>query len=304
MDNLYLEDEVKQILQQRRYEAKFTADANMHEALKNADFLALENKIGALIIDIGTAQYEGKSIYKLEKQMIEAKIAQDELLNQMHMTREMLTPQYACPICKDTGYTDGKKCSCVKQIINTLLKDKCGMPIKQVTFDDCKDADKKTVELLQKICETYPESKKYSNLLLVGSAGVGKTYLTHAMANCFIEKQQYTIFTTATNLNNDFLKYHTTFNEDKLKYFEPYLECDVLIIDDLGTESMLKNVTKEYLFTLINERQIYERLTIVTTNLTADGIIERYGERIFSRLFNKANSISLEIKGKDLRLKK
>lgn len=303
MDNLYLEDEVKKILDRRRYDALFQSDANKHYALQDADYLALENKIGSLIIDVGNARFEGKNYYDLEKQIIELKLKQDAILKKMKMTREMLSPMYTCKKCNDTGYVQGKQCTCVKKIINTLLKDKCGMPIKPITFKQCTDVDKKTLDLLVKICEAYPDNKTYTNLLLAGSSGVGKTYLTQAMANCFIDKQQYTIFTTATNMNNDFLKYHTTFDEDKLKYFVPYLECDVLIIDDLGTESILKNVTKEYLLNLINERQLYERLTIITTNLTNDGIIERYGERIFSRLFNKSNCICLEITNKDLRLK-
>ena len=304
MDSFYLEDEVQKILNNRRYEAQFIADANTHEARKNPAFLELENKIGGLIIDAGQAQFEGKSSYKIEKQIIELKLEQDKILKDMHLSREMLMPQFCCSLCKDTGFVDGKKCSCVKKIINSLLKDKCGMPVKPVTFSDCKDVDEKTLDVLVKICENYPDNKKYTNLLIVGDSGVGKTYLTHAMANKFIEKQLYTIFATATHMNNDFLKYHTTFTDDKIKYFAPYLECDVLIIDDLGTENVLKNITKEYLLSLINERQTYERLTIITTNLTNDGIIERYGERVFSRLFNKLNCICMEIKNKDLRLKK
>ena len=96
MDSFYLEDEVQKILNNRRYEAQFIADANTHEARKNPAFLELENKIGGLIIDAGQAQFEGKSSYKIEKQIIELKLEQDKILKDMHLSRGMLMPQFCC----------------------------------------------------------------------------------------------------------------------------------------------------------------------------------------------------------------
>ena len=99
------------------------------------------------------------------------------------------------------------------------------------------------------------------------------------------------------------LNYHTTFDSQKNSILEPFLTCSCLIIDDLGTEPILKNVTKEYLYLIINERMVNDKSTIISTNLTPDQIIDRYGERIFSRLFNKTNCLKLEFTSSDLRLK-
>ena len=281
-------------MQERKFKAETNAQINAHEAMKNSKYLQLENKIGELIIEVAKANMNGQDNYEFEKQIIECKIEQDEILKSMNMKRSDLSPNYECSICNDTGFIDGKKCICAKKLTNQLLRNSCGMPLNEnISFKQCQDVDKKLLDLIKKICKNYPEENKtYTNLLLCGSTGVGKTYLTQAMANSFIEKELLTIFTTANNLNNDFLKYHTTFNEEKLKFYEPYIDCDVLIIDDLGTEPIFKNVTAEYFLNLINERKIKQKLTIITTNLSNDEIIEKYGERIFSRLFDKNNCIS------------
>lgn len=304
MNEFYLEDEVNKILEKRKSNAIILADINKNSALQNKDYLNLENKIGELTIEVAKANIENRDNYEYEKNILECKIEQDKILKNIGLTREMLSPIYECKKCNDSGYIDGKRCSCAKNIINHLLKEKCKMPLKNVSFEDCKDVDEKILKTIKDFCKTYPTKTTYTNLLLAGDTGVGKTYITQAMANYFIKKELYTIFTTATNLVNDFLQFHTTFDENKLSYFQPYIDCDVLIIDDLGTEPMFKNVTKEYLLNLVNERQIHEKLTIITTNLLSNGIIERYGERLFSRLFNSQKCICLQFGDKDLRLKK
>lgn len=305
MNYLSLKNEIKNILMKRKSNAEMKAEMIRQEALKDKEFLELENKIGSLTIQIAKANIQHQDIYELEKHMIEAKIDQDIILKKLGLSREMLIPNYICSKCNDTGIYEDNQCSCVKVILNQVLRKKCGIPLEKVRFEDCDKADKKVIDTMKKLYESYPNSTKYTNLLLSGDTGVGKTHITQALANAFIDnKGLYTIFVSAPNLNNEFLKYHTTFDENKLDFYEPYATCDVLIIDDLGTEPILKNVTKEYFLNLINERQLNHRLTIITTNLTNKGIINLYGERIFSRLFNKANCICLEMGNDDLRLKK
>ena len=119
-----------------------------------------------------------------------------------------------------------------------------------------------------------------------------------------MERSRVVLFTTAFNLNNSLLNYHVTFDSKRQDIIAPYLDTEVLIIDDLGTEPILKNVTKEYLYLIINERMLNHLPTILTTNLEMQDILVNYGERIFSRLVNKKTSIALNLDGEDLRLKK
>ena len=110
--------------------------------------------------------------------------------------------------------------------------------------------------------------------------------------------------TTAFNLSQDFLKFHRSFdNAQKASVFENYLQTEVLFIDDLGTEPIYNNVTREYLYLLINERRNKGLRTIITSNLEPIDIREKYDERIFSRIMDKENSIVLKLDSDDVRLK-
>ena len=105
--------------------------------------------------------------------------------------------------------------------------------------------------------------------------------------------------------NNDFLKLHTSKEQkDKISYMDKYLAPDVLIIDDLGSEPTYKNVTKEYFYLLLNQRGLDQKITLISTNLLPSNLSDRYGERCFSRIINKAHNLFLKIENDDLRFRK
>ena len=89
---------------------------------------------------------------------------------------------------------------------------------------------------------------------------------------------------------------------EKRQEFDQLIKCDMLIIDDLGTEPIMQNITREYLFTLLNERLTQRRHTVIATNLGIPELLNRYGERVFSRLFDTMNVSVTQLKGKDLRM--
>ena len=105
-------------------------------------------------------------------------------------------------------------------------------------------------------------------------------------------------------MNNMFLKYHTSFDANKHIHISPLLDSEFLFIDDLGTEPILKNVTQNYLYLILSERERHNKPTIITTNLMPENILDRYGERIYSRIANKSSSLLVHLTGKDLRLNK
>ena len=100
------------------------------------------------------------------------------------------------------------------------------------------------------------------------------------------------------------LAYHCASLQDKPSIISKYLDSDILCIDDLGTEVIYKNVTVEYLYLILNERQQRGKNTIITTNLTIEQIRDTYDDRIMSRLVSKKDAILVEIDSEDLRLKK
>ena len=146
------------------------------------------------------------------------------------------------------------------------------------------------------------DNLKLKNIVMCGGSGTGKTYLTKCIAKELISKNKSTYFTSSFDLNNLFLRDHL--NQNGEKQLNDLIDLDVLIIDDLGTEPIRKNVTKEYLLVLLNERLAKGKSTIITTNLSPSDINDLYAERIFSRIFDKRSTLVLQFQGKNNRLKK
>ncbi len=216
--------------------------------------------------------------------------------------------------CNDTGFVTNGMCECYKKRRNEELLKQSGLTLSKNTsfenFDTKICTNKKQAELLEKLknilqtfAENYPNIKK-RNILISGTTGVGKTYLSECLANKLSEKNYSVCFVTAFDLNNMLLKYHTSFDANKHTNIAPLLDSDFLFIDDLGTEPILKNVTLNYLYLILSERDRHQKPIIITTNLLPENILDRYGERNYSRLSNKQTSLVVHLDGDDLRLKK
>ena len=267
-----------------------------------------------LALEISKQKVAGKDCKDLQKIIADARDKKKKILAKMNHKENDLVPQYECKKCSDTGVYGGYICSCYRKRRNEELGKAFGIEIsKQKTFKNfntkiCKnEAQAKDLEklktALEKWAQEYPNVKK-SKILLTGKTGLGKTYITECIANTFLEKEYSVCFVSAFEMVNCFLKYHTSFEKDKYSWIEPFVEADVLIIDDLGTEPKLKNVTLEYLYLVISEREKYSRPIVVTTNLESGNILDVYGERIYSRLVNKQTSFTYKMQGDDLRVSK
>ena len=267
-----------------------------------------------LALEISKQKMAGKDTKDLQKIITEARDKKKKILAKMNLKESDLVPQYQCKNCNDTGVNNGYVCSCYKRRRNEELVKAFGMEIsKQKTFKNfntkiCKNEDQAKnlttlKEKLEKWVSDYPDVKK-SKILLTGKTGLGKTYITECLANAFLEKGRSVCFVSAFEMTNCFLKYHSPFEKDKYSRIAPFIESDVLIIDDLGTEPKFKNVTLEYLHLVISEREKYSRPIIVTTNLELGNILDAYGERIYSRLVNKQTSATFKVQGDDLRVSK
>ena len=141
---------------------------------------------------------------------------------------------------------------------------------------------------------------------LARNSSVSRTKLVlicdlYSSANALMEKGVSVCFVTAFEFNNLMLRYHTTSLAERAKYMDFLLDCDMLIIDDLGTEPVLKSVTKEYLYNVIDTRLSDGKKTMVTSNLNVEELMVRYGERTVSRMTNKTYSLARELCGDDLR---
>lgn len=163
-------------------------------------------------------------------------------------------------------------------------------------------SQRQTMAAYRSYCEGYADAfpdVRRRNLLLTGPTGLGKTYLLNCISARLLDRGKAVLRLTAYRMLDAMRRYHRGQDDGGL---ELMTTAEVLVIDDLGTEPMLENITIEYLFTLLNERRANRLPTLVATNLTPRELQARYTERIFSRLMDRSETQVLLFSGEDVRL--
>lgn len=240
-------------------------------------------------------------------------------LQALDLPADYLDETYRCPICRDTGYTDeipAKFCACFERALRLRqFEDGTMAGLEEQNFQTF-DADlirranpePGAAERLLGACvycegyaDKYPRNER-ENIVFTGPGGVGKTFLLNAVFARIVERGHSGIRVTAYRMLEAMRKKHMGAEADA-ESFESMIAAPILLIDDLGTEPMLRNVTVEYLFTLLNERCAKRLHTVVATNLSPNQIKDRYGERVASRLLDTSRCALISMRGKDLRLK-
>ncbi len=297
---------------QKRKTAEDIASKNRNRVNKFPVFLRLEKLEKQVAFELAKAKDAKEKTIELSNILKSIRAEKIKFLKSLNLTADDLKPKYSCNLCNDTGIFEGSTCVCFKKRKNTELIKACGIDASKLAtfekFDTSSFKNKLQAETLEKFktklkiwTEKYPNIKK-KNFIFSGTTGVGKSFLTECMASALLKKDYSVCFVSAFEMNNMMLAYHTTFNEDKASHLVPLLESDFLFIDDLGTEPLINNVTINYLFTVISERERLNKPIFVTTNLLPEDILDRYGERIYSRLFNKLTSARFLLTGDDLRV--
>lgn len=232
---------------------------------------------------------------------------------------DYLAPTYECPDCQDTGYINNQKCHCFRKVIVELLYLQSNLKemldkenfktfnlslysprcIDPVTGRSSLETMQNTLDTCRNFVDTF--EVKDNNLFLYGDTGVGKTFLSHCIAKELIDRSFSVIYFSAFSLFDTLAK--SKFNKDiDAKNMNEYIfSCDLLIIDDLGTELTNSFITSEF-FHCINERLTRNKPTIISTNLSLEALRDIYSERIFSRI--TSNYTMLKLTGEDIRLKK
>ncbi len=281
--------------------------------LSNPELKEIENRLSAVGASLAITALSGDT-EKIEKLKAESAILADKkgkILNKSGVTDF----KYECYICKDTGYVQGKICDCIKSeaekiIIAELSKE---MPLGECSFEnfDLKYYSDKTdkngenprrrMTSILKTCTEYVINfgKDAGNLLFFGNAGLGKTHLTLAIVSGIIKKGYLPIYGSAENLFSAIEK--EKFSGEGRGTYDSLLNCDLLVIDDLGAE-MTTSFTKSVLYNLINTRMLSRKPTIINTNLSMKEIDQRYTARVASRLIG--NYEPFKFLGEDIRQQK
>ena len=237
-------------------------------------------------------------------------------LAQANLPEDHLQPVYTCPICKDEGYVydpSRRMCDCFRQAFNRRLLAESGVGANAPDFadfdaelfsDECDErgvSQRKAAVLIRDVCETYATSFPNTatrDLLLMGKSGLGKTFMLQCIARRVSERGHLPVYATAYRL---FETARRAYMENDSEIMSSFLNADLLLIDDLGTEPLMNNVTVTQLFNLLNERQMAGRHTVISTNLSMSELQDRYTERVTSRFLDASGCRRLLFIGADIR---
>ena len=320
--------------EQKRRKAEMDLDERIENLYKKFPELEeIDDKINQISIDKTKAILNKKNgIEEMDKEISKLKKQKEDFLNKNNIKQEYFEPNYECKICKDTGYVQDINnktvmCNCLKQKLLNMSYNKSNLSdIKKENFENyninlfsdeintqkykIKCSPRQNMINIKNACMKFIENfdnLDEKSLLFVGNTGLGKTYMSNAIANELLKKGKTVLYQTApvlleTIIDNKFNKYK---NHNADSFYKNVLNVDLLIIDDLGTES-INTLTVSELFTIINTRILNlnnkPTKTIISTNFSIEQIFKNYEERIGSRIAGNYNIY--QFVGEDLRLKR
>ena len=327
------------VLSERRQKAKEVSAHNRQEIYRLVPQIQVyDNKLASIgmrtiqAVASSPDKIEG-IIEELKNQSLELQQKRDDLLDEVGLLEFYREDNYTCKKCQDTGYIGNKKCDCFKKLLMQAAFESLGAGRPQ----DCRFSNffleyyseqplknglipREKMTYIKNFCEDYVRnftvksharkegellltSKISPSLLFLGDTGLGKTHLSLAIAGEVIGKGYGVIYGSAQNvmakLEREKFNYSYQQDHEQQSYLSMILECDLLILDDLGTELLNQFVTAT-LYNIINTRLLDGRPTIISTNLTFLEISHRYTNRLVSRLFG--GYIQHEFQGKDIRI--
>lgn len=237
-------------------------------------------------------------------------------LKEAGLPENYLEPVYRCPLCRDTGYTGEpvrEMCSCMKEARQRKMQTQNGLGVNdRETFEHFdlslfsdqrapgeKRSQRELMQRAREICEgwadAWPETTR--DMLLTGPSGLGKTFLMRSMTRRLCERGKDVLMVSAYQIFQTARASYAANQSEPEELIRPA----ILMIDDLGSEPLMQNVTVEQLFLIINRRQELGRSTVISTNLSTEEFRARYTERIASRMMDSTRSRIIILKGKDLR---
>ncbi len=297
----------------RRYEEAYARIPRLRD---------IDDQISSLSLSRARCMLDGDdaALSTLKAELSELISEKKDVLTSFGYPENYLERHYSCPDCQDTGYINTDKCHCFKKAIVDLLYTQSNLQeiLKVENFDNCcldfyscnhidpltgrssRESILTALRTCREFAETFSDDSR--SILLYGDTGVGKTFLSHCIAKELIDSAHSVIYFSAAQLFDFFAKNTFGKKEDTdADAFEHIYSCDLLIIDDLGTE-LTNAFTTSQLFICLNERILRNKSTIISTNLALEDIKAIYSERVFSRI--SSNFTMLRLTGDDIRIQK
>lgn len=297
----------------RFYELEALQARIRHAEALAPEFKELAKKRHEAALDVANAIRQGDSAKAAAKR---AKASHEELLQKertllaaLGLPKDYLTLKVHCANCGDTGYTGEPLravCICQKKLLLSAAVSTSQINSRETfcNFDPEVFPNKAQLRQMQsakRLAEDYADAlpdTKVKNLIFIGMAGLGKSFLLNCIAERVLSRTLEVKKITAYNLSEQLLE-GIRRGADAAQGF---IKVPLLLIDDLGTEPLINNITLEYFFSILNERRNSRLHTVAATNLSLEKLQTRYGERIFSRLVSADASLIINLTGENLRL--
>ena len=240
-------------------------------------------------------------------------------MKELSLPKNYFEPVYECPDCKDTGYIGWKPCHCFKQQAIDLIYTQSNIKdiltkenFSTLSLDYYSDSNVNPATGLTSLatakaavarCHEFVDQfdNTFANLYFFGDTGIGKTFLSNCIAKELLDSGHSVIYFTAFQLFDILSKGVFEKDADAIATHQNIFDCDLLIIDDLGTE-LSNSFTTSQLFLCLNERILRQKSTIISTNLNMNQVADIYSERVLSRIMTYYTIIKLF--GEDIRSKK
>lgn len=254
----------------------------------------------------------------LEKDNLDIQVRRAELLVENGWSVEYLDDIYSCPKCRDSGVYEGRVCSCLEKLYNKELTKELGTLLQHgdesfarfdLNYYDAAPVNgvspRETMTMVLGACRKFADNfpAVSANLLFQGGTGLGKTYLSACIARVVAAKGYSVCYDSAAAALEAFevqkFSRDPEASEAANARVRRMLDCDLMILDDLGTE-MVSSISTSALYTLLNTRLVNGNKIIISTNCSDEELQKKYTPQIYSRI--KGEFLRLPFVGRDIRL--
>ncbi len=304
---------VKETLAKRRQDAIDLAESrNVALRGQSKEISEIDSELTKTGFLLFKTAVSGGDVNKIKERNLALGKRRKEIIVSLGYPEDYTEVKFTCAKCNDTGYIDTRMCECLKKelVLEGVRNSGMGNLIEKQCFESFdidwyKDNEKNLKRMQSNLLVAKEFSKDFGkhskNLLLIGPTGTGKTHISTAIAKCVIEKGYEVLYDSCQNIVSAFEydRFKSGYDREEPRG-QKYLECDLLILDDLGTE-FVNEFTRSCLYNLFNTRQNRGLSTIISTNLLPDELSQKYDGRITSRITGSDYTI-LAFGGRDHRV--
>lgn len=309
---------IKRVYEERRLQNEYELDRRKREIYsKIPAFKEMNDRIISTCMNYGkqlvssSDASENSTLDQMHSELYDLRMQKNKLLQDAGYPHDYLEMTYVCSLCRDTGYVGSEKCSCFRQMEIGFLYDSSHLSeiLAQNNFSHLSKQyyQGEELDLFEQALTTCKNfinnfNSDYRNLYFYGTVGTGKSFLSGCVAKELLDRGCSIVYFSAIQLFQSISALF--YDRDKTllnQFYDTIYHCDLLIIDDLGTE-LTNDFVRSQLFSLLTERNLRHKSIVISTNLSLEDLRKNYSDRVFSRICESFELLKLT--GKDIRMQR